>query len=314
MASTVMHMPRPTVKRAALTWPGDATRRSHFEDFLREIGADPESMHLCCKGTSPHPHGHGHMRHGSTPSLGSKARSSPSRAADKARASPEGTSRRPTVETQTRPSFARGRTMSSTRVASALSPSIPIPPKSPALSYIDLDSPDATPTYNHFSSARDALRLFVGGTPVDERPSRAPTRTFFRDRVPASRSPDSVEASPSPPPSEVSERRSRTRSSARSPSRSPSIDSVDTASSSEAPATPKTHSILAHELPPSLDDLERTSRYTVESKCASCHRSGSNFPSCAKCGEQWCSRECRLQSQHGSAAATHACHGRTGSA
>ncbi|KAI0372143.1 hypothetical protein BV20DRAFT_1050914 [Pilatotrama ljubarskyi] len=312
MASTVMHMPRPTVKRAALTWPGDATRRSHFEDFLREIGADPESMYLCCKGTSPHPHVHGHMRHGSTPSFGFKARSSPSRAFDKARASPEGTSRRPTVETQTRPVLNRGRTTSSTKVSSAPSPSIPIPSKSPALSYIDLDSPDATPTYNHFSSARDALRLFVGGTSVDERPSRAPTRTFFRDRVPASRSPDS-EASPSPSSSEVLEHRSRTRSSARSSSPTPSIDSLDTASSSEAPATPKTQSVLAHELPLSLDDVERSSPYRVESKCASCHRSGLNFPSCAKCGERWCSRECRLHGQHGSSA-THACHGRSASA
>ncbi|KAI0632107.1 hypothetical protein C8Q77DRAFT_1158778 [Trametes polyzona] len=319
MASTLLHMPRPTVKRASHTWPGDATRRSHFEDFIREIGADPESMHLCCKGTSPHPHAHphthahahahAHLRQGSTPSLASKARSS----TDKARASPEGTGRRAaTHDGQSRPSSIRGRTMSTPRLAGS------IVPKSPALSYIDLENHDATPSYNHLSSARDALLTAVGGSPIDERPSRSPTRTFFRDRAPVSSSPDS-ETSPSrfhsssSSPGHGSHHRSRTQSSARSPSRSPSIDSLDTASSSEAPATPRTHSVLVHELP-SLDDLERASRFRVESTCVNCRRAGSNFPSCAKCGERWCSRECRLQAQRGSPAGTHACHARAASA
>ncbi|KAI0761956.1 hypothetical protein BD413DRAFT_485015 [Trametes elegans] len=298
MISTVLHMPRPTAKRASRTWPGDATVRSHFEDFLHEIGADVEETLLCCKGTSPHPHGHhGHTRKGST---ASKARSSPSRAHDKARASTGGTSHYSTVKGS---ASSRGRTMSI--------PSMSVPPKSPALSSIDLENHDATATHHYLSSARDALLVFVGGTPVDERPSRSPTRTFFRDRAPASHSPDS-RTSPS-------SQGSRTRPSARSPSRTPSIDSLDTASSSEAPATPRTHSPSpAHELAPTLEDLERTSRFRVESVCVRCRRAGSNFPSCAKCGERWCSRECRLQGQLGAAQAqaqAHACHhGRAASA
>ncbi|EIW59476.1 uncharacterized protein TRAVEDRAFT_46782 [Trametes versicolor FP-101664 SS1] len=310
MASTAVHMPRPTVKRAALTWPGDSTRRSHFEDFLREIGADPDSTHLCCKGTSPHPHGHVHTHKGSTTSLGSKARLSPSRTGDKARASPEGASghHHHHSQTQGRTAMARGRTMSTPRVAAPMSPAIPIAPKSPALSYIDLETHDATPSFNYLSSARDALLTVVGSTPVDERPSRSPTRSFFRDRAPVSRSPDS-DSSPPPFPSASERSRSYTRN--RSASRTPSIDSLDTASSSEAPATPRMHNnVLAHELP-SLDDLERASRFRVQSTCTHCHRAGSNFPSCAKCGERWCSRECRRAS---TSVHAHACHGRAASA
>ncbi|KAI0335916.1 hypothetical protein GY45DRAFT_1350624 [Cubamyces sp. BRFM 1775] len=313
-SAALMHIPRPAVKRASRTWPGDATARSHFEDFLREIGADMESTHLCCKGecglacTSPHPHVHAH--HGSTTSIGSKARSSPSRAQSKAPATSQGPSRRSTIMGQAQSAGTRGRAISSPKALALKTSAIPIPPKSPALSYIDLENHDATPTYNYFSSARDALLTVVGDTPVDERPSRAPTRTFARGRDTSSHSPD-FSSSPSPLPSEASEPRSRTRSSARSASPTPSIDSLDTASSSEAPATPKTHSIFAHELLPTLDDLERASRFRVESKCVRCHRTGSNFPSCAKCGERWCSRECRLQGHRG---ATHACHGRAATA
>ncbi|KAH9854671.1 hypothetical protein C2E23DRAFT_725990 [Lenzites betulinus] len=319
MTSTVARMPRPTVKRAALTWPGDASRRSHFEDFLREIGADPESTHLCCKGTSPHPHAHPHTHahdhRGSTTSLASKTRST-SKVFDKTRASPEGEGRRPNNGAHTRPASTRARTMSTPRVSRTMSPALPVAPKSPALSYIDLEGHDAAPSYTYLSSARDALLTVVGSTPIDERPSRSPVRNFFHDRAPASHSPDSE--SPSPLTAETLAHRahSHSRPRRRSASRTPSIDSLDTASSSEAPATPRTHSVLAHELP-SLDDLERSSRFRVESTCVKCHRPGSNFPSCAKCGERWCSRECRLQAQEQrgvAGARAHACHGRAASA
>ncbi|KAI0822269.1 hypothetical protein BC628DRAFT_1421950 [Trametes gibbosa] len=316
MTSTLAHMPRPTVKRAALTWPGDTTRRSHFEDFLREIGADPESTHLCCKGTSPHPHAHpqahAHGHRGSTTSLASKARST-SKVLDKAHTSPEGEGRRSVNGAHTRPASTRARTISTPRLYGTMTPALPIAPKSPAISHIDLENHDAAPSYNCLYSARDALLTVVGSTTVDERPSRSPIRTFFHDRVPASRSPDS-ETSSSPLTADALAHHTRTRR--RSASRTPSIDSLDTASSSEAPATPRTHSVLAHELP-SLDDLERASRFRVESTCVNCHRAGSNFPSCAKCGERWCSRGCRLQAQeqHGLAGArTHTCHGRAATA
>ena len=92
--------------------------------------------------------------------------------------------------------------------------------------------------------------------------------------------------------------------------RTPSIDSLDTASPSEAPATPRTQAMLPHDLPPvsisPLEELERYSRFRVPGVCMTCKRAGSNFPHCGKCGDMWCSRQCRT-----GAAGTHACHGRT---
>ncbi|KAI0720485.1 hypothetical protein C8T65DRAFT_791448 [Cerioporus squamosus] len=211
--------------------------------------------------------------------------------------------------------------MSSPKVSGQLTTGMPVSLKSPALSAMDIESHDASATYNYLSSARDSLLSFMSGIPIEERPSRAPTRTFRDHSVGTSAGASSnsrapSKASPGSRPrtvSRVSEQRSPVRffTRGRSPSPTPSIDSVDTASSSEAPATPRTNSILAHELPASssLEELERTSRFRVPGVCTSCKRAGSNFPSCAKCGETWCSRECRVGT-----AGTHACHGRMVSA
>lgn len=194
------------------------------------------------------------------------------------------------------------------------------------MSSIDLESHDATAAYDFFPSARDSLLSFMGYFPVDERPSRSLTRSFRNHTSSASRSPDSQglsspssSLSPSPSPSPASSRsrrgpeleeHSHTRSSVRSSSRSPSIDSLDTASSSEAPATPKTHPTFPQDLPPvgaasPLEELERSSRFRVSCVCMTCKRAGANYPACGKCGDMWCSRECRT-----GAARTHVCHGR----
>ena len=213
--------------------------------------------------------------------------------------------------------------MSAPKVSGQLTSGMPVSLKSPALLAIDIESHDASATYNYLASARDSLLSFMSGLPIEERPSRAPTRTFRDHSAGTSSSPSASsnsrapsKASPASRPrtiSRVSEQRSPTRFSTRgrSPSPTPSIDSLDTASSSEAPATPRTHSVLAHELPGSspLEELERTSRFRVPCVCMTCKRAGSNFPSCAKCGEMWCSRECRVGT-----AGTHACHGRMVSA
>ena len=77
--------------------------------------------------------------------------------------------------------------------------------------------------------------------------------------------------------------------------RTNSTDSLSTVSSSEAPATPRNHSpLLGHEQP-SLVDLENHSKFRSSSICVFCKRSGTNFPSCPRCGETWCSRGCRLK-------------------
>ncbi|KAI0712180.1 hypothetical protein C8Q76DRAFT_797058 [Earliella scabrosa] len=48
-------------------------------------------------------------------------------------------------------------------------------------------------------------------------------------------------------------------------------------------------------LHPVLEKLERASMFRVQTACATCGKRGSNFPCCPKCGEMWCSRECRLK-------------------
>ncbi|TFK91110.1 hypothetical protein K466DRAFT_342874 [Polyporus arcularius HHB13444] len=324
MASTstrATSLPRPIVKRANQTWPGHSSSRNHFEDFLKELGSTTEIAHLCC---IPRPNGppcaHAQMRKRSTSNVRSKARSS-SRAADKVRASGIEEEASPmTLTGSPRPEI-RGRTMSSPKVSGQLTTGMPVSLKSPALSSIDIESHDASATYHYLASARDSLLSFISGVPIEERPSRAPTRTFRDHSVSISagassnsraRSMASSESRPRAI-SRVSAQLSPTRFSTRgrSPSPTPSIDSVDTASSSEAPATPRTNSILAHELPASssLEELERTSRFRVPCVCTSCKRAGSNFPSCAKCGDVWCSRDCRVGT-----AGTHACHGRMVSA
>lgn len=49
------------------------------------------------------------------------------------------------------------------------------------------------------------------------------------------------------------------------------------------------------DLDPILAILEKSSRFcTRKVYCATCHKSGTSYPSCARCGEMWCSRNCRL--------------------
>ncbi|KAH9936303.1 uncharacterized protein B0H18DRAFT_319592 [Fomitopsis serialis] len=104
-----------------------------------------------------------------------------------------------------------------------------------------------------------------------------------------------------------------------SPSNSPTIPSIcrtpssytgsdyfPTAPSSAGPATPARElsppPILRQKplpLHPVLESLEDQSRFCVTTACANCHKMGNNFPCCPRCGEMWCSRECRLQSNGG---------------
>ena len=88
--------------------------------------------------------------------------------------------------------------------------------------------------------------------------------------------------------------------------RTPSSESeyVSTAPSSAGPATPvhsaTTSPVIPHKaLRPILEALEDASKFRVRTACAACARVGSNFPCCPRCGEMWCSRECRLQSTGG---------------
>ncbi|KAF9046720.1 hypothetical protein BJ165DRAFT_1188848 [Panaeolus papilionaceus] len=49
------------------------------------------------------------------------------------------------------------------------------------------------------------------------------------------------------------------------------------------------------DLHPILARLEKKSKFcTQKSQCATCHKTGSDYPRCGKCNQMWCSRQCRL--------------------
>ncbi|KAL4069873.1 hypothetical protein V8B97DRAFT_554860 [Scleroderma yunnanense] len=48
-------------------------------------------------------------------------------------------------------------------------------------------------------------------------------------------------------------------------------------------------------LHPVLEALERRSRLSCQSQCSTCLKLGRDYPRCGRCGQMWCSRECRLQ-------------------
>lgn len=98
----------------------------------------------------------------------------------------------------------------------------------------------------------------------------------------------------------------------RTPSTYSESEYFSTAPSSAGPVTP-VHSRpsspkMSHKnLRPILEALEDASRFRVKTACASCRKAGSNFPCCPRCGEMWCSRECRVRSTGGK---RHVCGGR----
>lgn len=68
--------------------------------------------------------------------------------------------------------------------------------------------------------------------------------------------------------------------------------------------SPPTPSGLGHgkalpKLDPVLAALERSSKLKSKSLCANCATRGSNYPCCPRCGETWCSRECRVAANNG---------------
>ncbi|KAF9049647.1 hypothetical protein BDZ89DRAFT_1057527 [Hymenopellis radicata] len=54
------------------------------------------------------------------------------------------------------------------------------------------------------------------------------------------------------------------------------------------------HHTIATALNPILASLERKSKLcTLKAQCATCGKPGNDYPRCGRCGEMWCSRECR---------------------
>ena len=61
------------------------------------------------------------------------------------------------------------------------------------------------------------------------------------------------------------------------------------------------------DLHPTLAQLEKKSKFCKQKLyCSTCRKAGTDFPRCAKCGEMWCSRSCRLVGGK-----RHVCNSRT---
>ncbi|CAE6529134.1 unnamed protein product [Rhizoctonia solani] len=52
-------------------------------------------------------------------------------------------------------------------------------------------------------------------------------------------------------------------------------------------------------LDPVLAALEKSSKLKSKSVCLNCKKKGDNYPCCPRCGEAWCSRECRVEANKG---------------
>ncbi|KAJ1303539.1 hypothetical protein OPQ81_011723 [Rhizoctonia solani] len=50
---------------------------------------------------------------------------------------------------------------------------------------------------------------------------------------------------------------------------------------------------------PVLAALEKSSKLKSKSLCLNCGKRGDNYPCCPRCGEAWCSRECRIEANNG---------------
>ena len=97
----------------------------------------------------------------------------------------------------------------------------------------------------------------------------------------------------------------------RTPSSESELDYSPTSPSSAGPSTPlqthsstpsihqSTSSSMGLRTPAALAAIEDKSKFRVRTSCSTCHKPGSNYPCCPRCGEMWCCRECRLQSTGG---------------
>ncbi|KAG0693182.1 hypothetical protein DFH29DRAFT_414012 [Suillus ampliporus] len=46
---------------------------------------------------------------------------------------------------------------------------------------------------------------------------------------------------------------------------------------------------------PILEAVESASKLSCRTVCVTCLKTGRDFPHCPRCGDMWCSRECRMQ-------------------
>ncbi|KAK7690093.1 hypothetical protein QCA50_006739 [Cerrena zonata] len=177
-------------------------------------------------------------------------------------------------------------------------------PKADAVKPVTVGSEETIGSFTPTSCPRQHLQSVLGTSfrtgQLKNIARRLKLSTHSLPPYKSSRGPDDVcTVFPSPPDSPLP-------SICRTPSSETDSEYFPTAPSSAGPLTP-VHStttsptLRKRSLQPSeiLEVLEAQSKFRVRTSCAACHRPGSNFPCCPRCGEMWCSRECRLKSGNG---------------
>jgi len=71
--------------------------------------------------------------------------------------------------------------------------------------------------------------------------------------------------------------------------------SVTSASGARVNASPPKAEGRYNKMHPILAACEKMSKLSNKAVCATCMKPGYDYPRCAKCGEMWCSRVCRLR-------------------
>ncbi|KAL4251889.1 hypothetical protein ABKN59_002625 [Abortiporus biennis] len=299
------------------------TERSHFEDFMLEIGVDPHMVHLCC---IPRQNASRTHRVSKSP-LKSKlfAIGSPHDIANfpqsqnidvppsqrrKIQATSEHSSGSVASKSANRLSLAQACVSNKTSISQANEEC-----KSNITSAIQTSPGDVSVTFHTaVTTARDSLLNVIGRkqfTPLFHGKAKVTERNHCVEDGVIPPTPSTV--TEHPPLTPMPTQSTSYASTSSSLSRVPSIASMDTTSSSEGPATPRLSSPLLHSFGPNnhefnrtLSDLENMSRWNVKSLCVTCKKSGQNFPSCPKCGHTWCSRKCRMLAAD--ASGKHSCH------
>ncbi|OCH91841.1 hypothetical protein OBBRIDRAFT_886648 [Obba rivulosa] len=202
---------------------------------------------------------------------------------DGAKAAPRGCSR-------------RGARRRHFRTASTFSVIMSAPRTTPPVLEAAVSNCESLGSFTPTSCPRQSLLSLLAPGPVPPTPRYSHELSRSTPWVPFTE--ESGRSSPSPPPSTLD---SPIPSICRTPSEDNGSDYFPSAPSSAGPSTPA-HSICGSprhlrtkSLHTVLESLEDASKFHVQASCATCKKVGNNFPCCPRCGEMWCSRECRLK-------------------
>jgi len=200
------------------------------------------------------------------------------------------------------PSHTRSRTLSQFSIALSRSSKIrPDLSKASPTSTVNIVTGSYNASRSPTMSACASLRSLAGSHISREQISRSDRRhrgysltVATVDTAPSS--PSSSEVSPRSPSTSLSTKSSI--SSIRSDSHTSCTSDVQSSAPSSAVPS-KAPSLRAGgqctKLHPVLAACERRSKVSTRAVCATCMKPGYDYPKCAKCGEMWCSRGCRLR-------------------